>query len=140
MAKSNPTPAAPLPPAAAGPPAQTLDELKRALEDAQQQHAALTRVLEQRKQREKERLLDDILALAAGRGFAPEELLDPLIKRLGPKKPRTLRYVDPGNPENVYVCGPTPQWLKENMLRDGYDPEALAERIRYRQEHLLIQR
>ncbi len=117
----------------------TLDELQQALAMARQDREELARLIDERKAVEKERLLDELLARAAALGIQPGEFLDPLVKRMGPKKPRSLRYVDPGNPENVYVCGPTPAWLKANMRRDGFDPDVLAQRIDYRQKHLLIE-
>lgn len=117
----------------------TLDELQQALAMARQDQQELARLIDERKAVEKELLLDAFLARAAAMGIQPGEFLDPLVKRMGPKKPRSLRYVDPGNPENVYVCGPTPAWLKENMRRDGFDPDVLAQRIDYRQKHLLIE-
>lgn len=117
----------------------SLEDTKQALALTRQELANLQREIDARKQVDKEPLIDEIVALAARRGFEPYELIDPLVKRLGPKKPRSMRYVDPDNPENVYVCGPTPAWLKANMLRDGYNPNLLEDRIRYRYQHLLIE-
>lgn len=117
----------------------TLDELQQALAHTRQDREAVARLIDERKRVELERIIDELLAQAAQCGVEPQDLIDPLVKRLGPKKPRALRYVDPTNPENVYVCGPTPAWLRANMRRDGYDPASLAQRIEYRQKHLLIE-
>jgi DNA-binding protein H-NS len=44
--------------------------------------------------------------------------------------------VDPANPENIYVRGVLPRWMKEQMQANGLDPKSKDDRETFKQQHL----
>lgn len=47
------------------------------------------------------------------------------------------RYVDPSNPDRVYVRGVLPAWMKEAMVAAGLDPANKDDREQFKADHLV---
>ena len=49
-----------------------------------------------------------------------------------------IRYIDPDNPNNVYVRGVLPGWMKEKMTALGLDPSNREDREFFKANHLRV--
>ena len=119
----------------------SVDEIQQQLAQIEQNRADLEAALERRRQ-EAQQVRDLIL----NNGYELDEIL-PLItmrKRRGPGAKRAAgghqytRYVDPQNPEHIYVRGVIPGWMKQRMQEQGYDPSSKQDREAFKANYLTV--
>lgn len=126
------------------------EEIRRQLEEIEQNRTELERALTARRQEEKQGVVQQIRDLIASNGYEVDEIV-PLIttprrRRAGvPASARGAasgrdytRYVDPENSENVYVRGVLPGWMKQKMLELGFDPSIKGHRESFKTNHLRV--
>lgn len=115
----------------------SLDELQEQLQTLAQQQAELERLLQQKRDAGRKAFIQEIHALISERGYDLEDIATALLKRAGGQQaPARRGYADPSDPSRVYVRGPFPRWLKEQMQANGYDPESKEDRERFKAERL----
>jgi DNA-binding protein H-NS len=120
----------------------SVDELQAQLQEIEQSKVDLEKALYQRWHEAKSELAQEIREMVTGRGYDMDEILDlvaPRRRRAAmPKKGNRsyTRYVDPENPENVYVRGVLPKWMKEKMSAQGYDPSVKEDREAFKANYL----
>ena len=121
----------------------SLDEIQQQLDQIEQNRADLEKALEQRRQQAKLDLAQHIKDLIAENGYELAEI----ASLLGTRKRRNVaksggrqytRYFDPENPENVYVRGVIPGWMKQKMQEQGYDPSARTDREAFKANYLQV--
>jgi DNA-binding protein H-NS len=123
----------------------SVDELQQQLDQLDQSRADLEQALEQRQQQAKYDLAQEIKDLIEDRGYELSEIAGLLgsrrrrptaVKKGGSRQ--YTRYVDPDNPENVYVRGVIPGWMKQKMQDQGYDPSSKQDRESFKANSLHI--
>ena len=119
----------------------SLDEIEERIYNLDSDRAALEAVLEQKRQQNKVDLAQEVKDLILSRGYEVAEIVDQLTtRRRGAGRVRAsrsyTRYVDPANPNNVYVRGVLPQWMKEQMAAHGLDPKEKADREAFKAQYL----
>jgi DNA-binding protein H-NS len=122
------------------------DELQQQLRQLEQSRADIERALEQRRQQLKYDLVQQIKDMILENGYEVAEIATLLTGRKrraaapAPAKRAVgrqyTRYVDPDNPDNVYVRGVIPGWMKQKMLDQGYDPSSKADRDQFKANSL----
>ena len=117
------------------------DEIAQRLNSLESDRAELEVALEKRRQQSKKELAAEIKELIVSRGYDIAEILD----YIGARKRSTvrgkpgrsyIRYVDPKNPENVYVRGVLPKWMKDQMAEQGLNPKIKADREAFKEQYL----
>lgn len=125
----------------------SVDEIQQQLQELDQNRADLEQALAERRQQTKSELLQEVKELILGRGFEVDEiayLLAPRRKRsagTGTKTGSSRKYIvyaDPDNPENTYVRGVIPSWMKQKMQDQDYDPSSKEDRDAFKKEHLRV--
>jgi DNA-binding protein H-NS len=122
----------------------SVEELQERRSQLEQEQADLERALEQRRQQAKHELAQQIRDLISEGGYDVSDImaLVPSRKRrapaAAPKKTgrQYTQYVDPQNPENVYVRGVIPGWMKQKMQEQGYDPSLKQDREAFKANYL----
>lgn len=123
----------------------SVDEIQQQLRELAQNRTDLENALVQRQQQAKIDLVQQIKDLIEGQGF---EITD-IISLLGPRRRRMVgtktggsrqytKYFDPKNPENVYVRGVLPGWMKQKMQDQGYDPNSKPDREAFKENYLHV--
>lgn len=120
------------------------EEIQTQLDQIKQEQNALERALEARLKDEKNAFVEELKQLIAERGYQQDDIAEQLgarqrkqrIKRSGAGSGNYTQYVDPDNPENVYIRGRMPYWLIEKMAANGYDPENAEQRQQFKEQHL----
>lgn len=128
----------------------SVEEIQQHLDDIEQSKAELQRALVARRQEARHGVAQQVRDLILENGYDLEEIL-PLIsarRRRGsvakaakpaPTSGREYtRYVDPENPDNVYVRGVLPAWMKQKMQEQGYDPSVKADREAFKANYLRV--
>lgn len=121
----------------------SVEEIQQQLDDIEQNKVELQRALVMRRQEARHGVAQQVRDLILSNGYDLDEIL-PLIT---PRRRRAAaaasgggreytRYVDPENPENVYVRGVLPGWMKQKMQEQGYDPGARADREAFKANYL----
>jgi len=123
----------------------SLDEIKQQLKDLAQNRSDLEQALVQRHQQAKLDLMQKIKDLVQDEGFDINEVMSlfgPRRKRAAGTKTGSLRrykkYVDPDNPENTYVRGVLPAWMKQKMQEQGYDSNSKEDRETFKANCLRV--
>ncbi len=123
----------------------SVDEIQQRLKMLAQNRTELEQALVQRHQQAKLDLVQQIKDLIQDQGFEVTEV----ISLLGPKRRRMAgtkmgglqqytKYVDPDNPENTYVRGVLPGWMKQKMQDQGYDPNSKRDREAFKANYLHV--
>lgn len=123
----------------------SVDEIQQQLVELAQNQADLEYALAQRQQQVKYDLAQEIKELIQDRGFDVAEILSLMGARRrrsaaakkGGKRQYT-KYVDPDNPENIYVRGVLPGWMKQKMQDQGYDPSSKEDRESFKANSLSV--
>nr|WP_081763416.1 H-NS histone family protein [Imhoffiella purpurea] len=114
----------------------SVEEIQRQLQEAENKKVELKRLLEVRREEGKDDIVQQIRDLIEQNGYDYDEI----IPHVSPKRRRGAggrklvgdrqykRYVDPDNPDNVYVRGVLPGWMKQKMAAEGYDPASKDDR------------
>ena len=119
----------------------SLEEIEQRLYNIDSDRAALEAALEHKRQQGKVDLAQEVKDLILSRGYDVAEIVELMSsrKRGGGriKASRSYaRYVDPENPNNVYVRGVLPQWMKDQMAARGLDPKEKADRETFKAQYL----
>jgi DNA-binding protein H-NS len=123
----------------------SVDEIQQQLAELAQNQALLEQVLAERRQQAKYDLVQEIKDLIQDRGYDVAEILSLMTSRrrrsAAAKKGSSrqyTKYVDPDNPENVYVRGVLPGWMKQKMQDQGYDPSVKQDREAFKANYLHV--
>ncbi len=125
----------------------SVDEIQQQLEDIEMSKAELRRALEQRRQEAKLELAEQIRELIAQHGYEIDDIVPLIVQRRRRAATATrksggnrqyTRFVDPQNPDNVYVRGVLPGWMKQKMQEQGFDPSAKADREAFKASYLQV--
>jgi DNA-binding protein H-NS len=121
----------------------SVDEIQQQLDELAENQASLEEALAQRQQQAKYDLAQQIKDLIHEHGYDLSEIVALLGARrrrsVGSKKGASrqyTRYVDPDNPENIYVRGVIPGWMKQKMQDQGYDPSSKQDREAFKANSL----
>ncbi|MCG6860279.1 MAG: H-NS histone family protein [Chromatiaceae bacterium] len=123
----------------------SVDEIQQQLDELAQNQADLEHALAQRQQQAKYDLAQEIKDLIQERGY---EIAD-IVSLIGTRRRRSAgtkaggsrqytKYVDPDDPENVYVRGVIPGWMKQKMQDQGYDPSSKQDREAFKANYLQV--
>lgn len=130
----------------------SVDEIQRQLQKLQQSQADLERALEIRRQEAKHEVAQEVKEIIQRNGYELNEIL-PLLtsrarrRRSAPAATSTAKtaparpyphYVDPNNPNNIYVRGVIPGWMKQKMQEQGYDPALKDDRDAFKANCLKV--
>jgi DNA-binding protein H-NS len=124
----------------------SLEEIQQQLDAIEQSKSELQHALAVRRQEAKHEVAQQVRDLIVNNGYEINEIM-PLIqgrRRRGGGAPKPVtgggreytRYVDPENPENVYVRGVLPGWMKQKMQEQGYDPTVKVDREAFKANYL----
>ncbi|NKN32405.1 H-NS family nucleoid-associated regulatory protein [Marichromatium bheemlicum] len=124
----------------------SVEEIRRQLEEAESKQNELKRALETRRREAKKEVAQELRDLIEQRGYTLEEMLEELAprksRRGGSRKSSGSRqyteYFDPENPENVYVRGVLPRWMKSKMTEKGLDPSSKEDRDTFKSTYLKV--
>lgn len=121
----------------------SVEELREKLQEVEQSRAHLEQALKQRWQSAKSELAQQIRDMIEGHGYDIPEIMAMVTPRrrrgagTAKKAERAYpRYVDPQNPENIYVRGVLPGWMKQKMAEQGYDPSVKQDREAFKGNYL----
>ena len=120
----------------------SVDQIREKLHEVEQSKADLEKALQQRWQEQKSELAQQIRDLIEAQGYDAEEIMGMILPRRrraasAKKGGRSyVRYVDPQNPDNVYVRGVLPGWMKQKMVEQGYDPSVKDDREAFKANYL----
>ena len=124
----------------------SVDEIQQQLDQIEQNRADLEKALEQRRQQAKYELAQHIKDMIVEQGYDVSDV----AALLGGRKRRAAaaavkkstrqytKYVDPENPNNVYVRGVIPGWMKQKMQEQGYDPSSKDDRETFKANYLHV--
>ena len=127
------------------------EEIQRQLEEIEQNRTELERALTARRQEEKQNVVQQIRDLITSNGYELDEIASMLTttrRRRGGASTAArsaatgrdyTRFVDPENPENVYVRGVLPGWMKKKMLDQGFNPSLKSDRESFKANYLQAQ-
>ena len=123
----------------------SVGEIEQQLEALAQSRTDLEQALAQRQQQAKYDLAQEVKDLIQDRGYDAAEIATLLGARrrrsAGVKKSGSrqyTRYVDPDDPENKYVRGVLPGWMKQKMQDQGYDPSSKEDREAFKASSLQV--
>lgn len=120
----------------------SIDEIQARLHNLNNDRAALERALEYRRQQTRKDLAQEVREMILSRGHDLSDILDLAGSKKrgagrGVRQARSYaRYVDPTNPENSYVRGVLPGWMKEQMVARGLNPKLKADRETFKEQYL----
>lgn len=122
----------------------SVEELQSQLHKVEQSRVDLEKALYQRWHEAKAELAQEIREMIENRGYDVDEIAALIVPRrrraAAAKKAGTnrsyTRYVDPENPNNVYIRGVLPRWMKDKMTAQGYDPSVKADREAFKTNYL----
>lgn len=123
----------------------SVEEIQQQLEAIEQSKSELQRALAVRRQEGKQEVAQQVRDLIFNNGYDLDDII-PLVqtrrRRSTAARPSAsggreyTRYVDPENPDNVYVRGVLPAWMKQKMHEQGYDPSVKADREAFKASYL----
>lgn len=124
----------------------SVEEIQQQLDAIEQSKTELERALAVRRQEAKHDVVQQVRDLILSNGYELDEII-PLVqarRRRGAPAAKApvsggreyTRYVDPENPDNVYVRGVLPGWMKQKMQEQGYDPTVKADREAFKANYL----
>ena len=122
-------------------------DLRQQLATLEQQRSELEKVLDERRKEERKGFVDDLRQRIIDAGHDLPEIAHQLsLRRKGnyrrqvtvnADEPREYsRYVNPNNPEQRYIRGVLPGWMKAQMRAQGLDPTDKSHRERFKNESL----
>lgn len=124
----------------------SVEELQNQLHQVERSKVDLEKALSRRWHEAKSELAQEIRDMIEQRGYDVDEIVALIVprrrrtataKKAGANRSYT-RYVDPENPNNVYIRGVLPRWMKEKMATQGYDSASKADREAFKSNYLQI--
>lgn len=123
----------------------SLEQIREKLQEVEQSKADLEKALYQRWHSAKTELAQQIRDMIEQHGYEAEEIMAMVLprRRRGAGAARNAeraypRYVDPQNPDNIYVRGVLPAWMKQKMVEQGYDPSVKQDRESFKNNYLQV--
>lgn len=121
----------------------TLEQLQQRLAELETEWNEIETNIAAKLEEDKQQLADEIAKQIKDAGHELAEIISLINprKRRGTKAAITssyTTYVDPDNPDNTYVRGVLPGWLKEKMRAAGFDPGDKEDRETYKTQHLKV--
>jgi DNA-binding protein H-NS len=128
----------------------SVEQIQQQLDEIEHSKAELQRALAVRRQEAKHEVAQHVRDLIINNGYDLEEIV-PLIQSRQSRRRRAAaavakspasagreytRYADPENPDNVYIRGVLPGWMKQKMQEQGYDPSVKADREAFKANYL----
>ena len=100
------------------------EEIQQRLSSIESDRHALEKALERKRQDSKKQLADEIREMILGRGYELSEILQHLTpKKRGTRKSKSsrsyTRYVDPADPNNVYINIDPPEGADVACFQSG---------------------
>lgn len=116
----------------------SLDEIQARLRDVDGDRTALQKALKQRRQKTRKSVAQQVKELITKEGHDVADILSLVTNKKRPgKSTRSYSlYFDPDNPENEYVRGVVPNWMKEQMKKLGLDPKNKEDRKQFKEQKL----
>jgi DNA-binding protein H-NS len=119
----------------------SLEELNQRLVQLDEEWHAVYYAIEKRREQDVKDVAKEVRRMIVNQGFEVEEIMA-LVAGRGTAAAADSGYkvyLDPDNPENTYVRGPLPNWLKAKMTALGLDPSDKTQREAFKQQHLQVQ-
>jgi DNA-binding protein H-NS len=128
----------------------SVEQIQQQLDEIEHSKTELQRALAVRRQEAKHEVAQHVRDLIINNGYDLEEIV-PLIQSRQSRRRRAAaavakspasagreytRYADPENPDNVYIRGVLPGWMKQKMQEQGYDPSVKADREAFKANYL----
>ncbi|MFE8033567.1 H-NS histone family protein [Thiohalocapsa marina] len=115
-----------------------IDALHQHKQEIEQQQVEIERLLKVKLKEAKGDFVRELRAQIEAKGYEVSDIANQLLgrKRGGGAERTGSYYVDPDDAGNTYKRGPLPQWLKEKMLAQGFDPTVREQRDAFKAEHL----
>jgi len=116
----------------------SLEEIQARLRHVDSDRAALQKALKQRRQQTRKHVVQEVKKLIQSMGHDVEDILTIVNNKKRTAKPDRAytHYIDPENPENEYVRGVVPGWMKEQMKKQGLDPKDREHRRLFKDQRL----
>lgn len=123
----------------------SLDEIQKKLDSLENHRAALENALVEKRAQTKKELANEIKEMIGSKGYDLEEIIGMLSPRkrgaVGTRSKSNrsyTRYVDPANPDNIYIRGVLPGWMKEQMTEKGLEPKDKDDREKFKAKYLKV--
>ena len=115
-----------------------LEEIQEQLRHVDRDRAVLQRALQHRRQQTRKNVAQEVRDLIISRGHDVPDILSLIAnKKWANGQGRSyVRYVDPANPQNEYIRGVLPRWMKEQMIAQGLNPKNKADRKIFKEQRL----
>lgn len=124
----------------------SVEEIQQQLEAIEHNRSELEHALAVRRQEAKHEVVQQVRDLILNNGYELDEIIPlvqarrrratPAAKAVASGGREYTRYVDPESPDNVYVRGVLPGWMKQKMQEQGYDPGVKADREAFKAKYL----
>ena len=116
----------------------SLDEIQTRLRHVDHDRAALQRALQQRRHQTRKSVVKEVKDLILSRGHDVSDIISFVTskKRADGQIRSYVCYVDPENPQNEYVRGVLPGWMKKQMIAQGLDPKDKSDRKAFKEQRL----
>ncbi|KAA6182726.1 H-NS histone family protein [Thiohalocapsa marina] len=117
-----------------------IDDLQRHQQEMAEKQAEINRLLTLKLKEAKGDFVRELRAQIEAKGYEVVDIANQLLgrKRGGGAERTGSYYVDPDDAGNTYKRGPVPQWLKNKMLAQGFDPTDREQRDAFKAEHLTL--
>jgi DNA-binding protein H-NS len=117
----------------------TLEQLQQRLADLETEWNEVEAAIAEKLEEDKKQLAEEITQKIKDAGHELGEmigLISPRRRRGSTAINSYTTYVDPDNPNNTYVRGVLPGWLKNKMRVTGFDPSKKEDRETFKAKHL----
>lgn len=115
----------------------SISEIQARLLHVDSDRAALQRALRQRRQQTRNVVAREVKDLILSKGHDVSDILALISsKKTGTGNRNYTHYVDPHNPENEYIRGVVPRWMREQMRSHGLDPKKRIDREIFKERWL----
>ena len=118
----------------------TLEQLQQRLSELETEWNEIEAAIAEKLEDDKQQLAEEIAQQIKDAGHELAEIISLISPRRRRGKaavtPSYTTYVDPDNPDNTYVRGALPGWLKDKMRAAGFDPGEKEDRETFKAQHL----
>lgn len=116
----------------------SLDQIQERLRHVDNNRVALQKALKQRRQKTRKLVAQEVKELITAKGHDVSDILSLVTNKKRTNKPARsyTHYVDPENSDNEYVRGVVPNWMREQMKKQGFDPKNKDHRKIFKEQKL----